>query len=185
MCNLINHKLLFMPQQKNNKLLTIVWLGLLTGTLDAILSIVLSYPPNLSQSYRFIASGFFGMSAFTANYMVFWGVLFHYIIASAFSVFFFLLYPNFKRVIKNKYILALIFGLIIWIVSTFAILPLSNIPDIKGVQKYPSQLSLIASIISIAGLSLCLGLPISLIANKYYRKINGKLITAVQSAVGR
>src|SRR5580704_6560730 len=162
-----------MPQVKNNKLFTFLWLCLLTGTLDGILSFILSYPTSPDLSYRYIASGLFGMAAFTANYMVFWGVLFHYLVASTFSAVFFLLYPNFKRVIKSKYILALIFGLIIWIVSTFGILPLSNVPDIKGIAKYPSQLNLIAAIISFAGLSLCLGLPISLIANKYYRKNTG------------
>jgi len=162
-----------MSQQKPQRLLTIIGLGLLTGTLDGILSFIFSYPANPAQSYRYIASGWFGMAAFTANYMVFWGVLFHYLIASAFTVTFFLLYPNFNRAIKNKYILALVFGLIIWIVSTFGILPLSNVPDIKGVAKYPSQLNLIAAIISFAGLSLCLGLPVSLIANKYYRKNAG------------
>ena len=159
-----------MSQQKNNKLLTIIGLCLLTGTLDAILSFLFSYPASPAQSYRYIASGLFGTVAFTANYMVFWGVLFHYLIASAFSFVFFLLYPNFKRAIKNKYVLAVVFGLIIWIVSTFGILPLSNVPDIKGVPKYPSQINLIAAIISFAGLSLCLGLPISLIANRYYQK---------------
>ncbi len=159
-----------MPQQKNNRLLTIILLCFLTGTLDGILSIIFSYPANLGLSYRYIASGLFGTAAFTANYMVFWGVLFHYLIASAFTVAFFLMYSNFKRVINNKYILALVFGLVIWIISTFGILPLSNVPDIKGVPKYPSQLNLLAAIISFAGLSLCLGLPISLIANKYYRK---------------
>ncbi len=167
-----------MPQQKNNKLLTIIWLGLLTGTLDAILSIILSYPANLGLSYRYIASGFFGTAAFTENYMVFWGVLFHYLIASAFSAVFFLLYPNIKRVINNKYILAPVFGMIIWIISTFVILPLSNVPDIKGVPKYPGQLNPIAAIISFAGLSLCLGIPITLIANNYYRKKNSNQITA-------
>jgi len=161
-----------MVHQKNKKLLTIIWLCLLTATLDGILSFIFSYPASPEQSYRYIASGWFGVTAFTANYMVFWGVLFHYLIASVFSIIFFLLYPNFKRVINNKYILAFVFGLIIWIISTFAILPLSNVPDIKGVPKYPSQINLIASIISFAGLSLCLGLPISLIANKYYRKNN-------------
>ncbi len=159
-----------MPQQKSNKLLITIGLGLLTGTLDAILSIILSYPANPAQSYSYIASGFFGMAAFTANYMVFWGVLFHYLIATAFSAVFFLFYPNIKRVINNKYILALVFGMIIWIISTFVILPLSNVPDIKGVPKYPSQINPVAAIISIAGLSLCLGLPISLIANNFYRK---------------
>jgi hypothetical protein len=159
-----------MPQLKNNRLLTIIWLCLLTGTLDGILSFLLSYPTSPALSYRYIASGLFGTTAFSANYMVFWGVLFHYLIASIFSIVFFLLYPNFKRVIKNKYILAFVFGLIIWIISTFAILPLSNVPEIKGVPKYPSQLNLIAAIISFTGLSICLGLPISLIANKYYRK---------------
>jgi hypothetical protein len=160
-----------MAQQKNNKLLAIISLCLLTGTLDGILSFIFSYPASPAQSYRYIASGLFGTAAFTANYMVFWGVLFHYLIASAFSAVFFLLYPNFRKVIENKYILAIVFGLIIWIISTFGILPLSNVPDIKGIAKYPSQLNSIAAIISFLGLSLCLGLPISLIANKYYRKI--------------
>jgi hypothetical protein len=159
-----------MPQKKNNLLLTILWLSLLTGTLDGILSFIFSYPANPEQSYRYIASGLFGTTAFTTNYMVFWGVLLHYMIASIFSAVFFLLYPNFKRVINNKYILAFVFGLIIWIVSTCAILPLSNVPDIKGVPKYPSHLNLVAAIISFIGLSLCLGFPISLIANKYHRK---------------
>src|SRR5579862_1642586 len=129
-----------MSQQKNNKLLTIIWLCLLTGTLDGILSFIFSYPASPAQSYRYIASGLFGTVAFTANYMIFWGVLFHYLIASAFSAVFFLLYPNFMRIINNKYVLALVFGLIIWIASTFVILPLSNVPDIKGIAKYPNQL---------------------------------------------
>ena len=159
-----------MPQQKNNKLLTIVWLSLLTGTLDGILSFIFSYPASPEQSYRYIASGLFGISAFTSNYMVFWGILFHYLIASVFSAVFFLLYPDYKKILNNKYILAFVFGLIIWIISTFGILPLSNVPDIKGVPKYPSQLNLITAIIGIAGLILCLGLPISLIANKHYRR---------------
>jgi hypothetical protein len=162
-----------MLRPKHNKIRTIIWLGLLTGTLDAILSFILSYPANLAQSYQYIASGLFGTVAFTANYMAFWGVLFHYLIASAFSAVFFLLYPNFKRIINNKYVLALVFGLIIWIASTFVILPLSNVPDIKGIAKYPNQLNLLAAIISFAGLSLCLGLPISLIGNNYYGKNPG------------
>jgi hypothetical protein len=162
-----------MSQQKNNKLLTIICFCLLTGTLDGLLSILYNYPVSPAQSYKYIATGLFGTTAFTANYMVLWGVLFHYLSASAFSTVFFLLYRNFKRVIKNKYILALVFGLIIWIISTFGILPFGNVPAIKGVAKYPSLLNLIAAIISFAGLSLCLDLLISLIASKCYRKNAG------------
>jgi len=162
-----------MSQRKNNKLLIIVWVSLLTGTLDGILSFIFSYPANPAQSYRYIASGWFGLVAFTGNYMVFWGIFFHYLIAAIFTTLFFLSYPNLKRVIKNKYLLGLVIGLMIWLVSTLVILPLSNVPDIKGVAKYPTQLNLIASIISILGLSLGLGLPISLIADKYYRKNTG------------
>ena len=159
-----------MSRQTTNMLLTILWLSLLTATLDGALSALLSYPASPEQSYRYIASGWFGVAAFTANYMVFWGVLFHILIASAFSASLFLLYPNFKNVIKNKYLLAFTFGLIIFTISTLGILPLSNVPDIKGVAKYPSQLSLTPALISVVGLSLCLGLPISLVAGKYYLK---------------
>lgn len=159
-----------MLQQKNNKLLGIIWFCLLTGTLDGILSLMFSYPASPDQSYRYMASGLFGTEAFKANYIVFWGVLFHYLIASVFCAVFFFLYPKFKRIINNKYILALVFCLTICIISTFGIFPLSNVPDIKGVPKYPSQLNLVLAIISLAGLSLCLGLPISLIAGHYFRK---------------
>jgi len=159
-----------MLKQDSHKLLTIIGLGLLTGTIDGIASIIFSYPVSPGQSFRYIASGLFGTVAFTANYMVFWGVLFHYLIAAAFSATFFLLYPNIKRIIKNKYIIGIAFGLIIWVVSTFAILPLSNVPDLKNVPKYPVHLNLTAAVISIAALSICLGFPISLIASRYYRK---------------
>jgi hypothetical protein len=148
----------------NTKLLIIVWLSLLTGTLDAIAAIIIGYPATPGQIFRYIASGLFGKAAFTGNHMIFWGVLFHYLIATTFSVVFFVLYPNFKRILKNKYVTGILYGFIIWVVMNMAVLPLSNVP------KQPGQVNLITVITSLLALIICIGLPVSLTVTKYYRK---------------
>jgi hypothetical protein len=155
-----------MSKPKSSKLSTIIWLSLLTGTLDAIAAIIISYPVAFGRIFRYIASGFFGKVAFTANYMIFWGLLFHYLIATVFTVVFFVAFPLFKSILKNKYLTGIIYGLIIWVVMNIIVLPLTNVP------KHPAtaHFSLLAAITSLAALVICVGLPISLVADRYYAK---------------
>ena len=154
-----------MPDPKERKLSAIIWLCFLTGTLDAIAAILISHKTSPAIIFQYIASGWFGQAAFSGGTaMVILGLVFHYLIASFFSIVFFLAYPGFAKVFRNKYLIALVFALIIWLVMNLGVLPLTNMP-IRNSDVDPL---LIAE--GLAALFLCLGLPVSLAANRYYRR---------------
>ncbi|HTD99653.1 MAG TPA: hypothetical protein VK668_10205 [Mucilaginibacter sp.] len=155
-----------MPKLSDNKLVPIAILGLLTGTLDAIAAIIISYPVAPAAIFKYIASGLFGGVAFTGSNMILWGILFHYIIATFFSAAFFSLHPQFRMLIKNKYFWGIIYGLLIWVVMNIAVLPLTNVP------KQPEQLhtNWMGIFKGMAVLIICLGLPISFVADRFYIK---------------
>ncbi|NNU33010.1 hypothetical protein HK413_00190 [Mucilaginibacter sp. S1162] len=77
---------------------TILWLGLVTGTLDAARAILFNLNLGPGVIFRFIASGMFGKAAFAGGpEMVIAGVVFHYLIAYLFTTSFYIWYPAFWR----------------------------------------------------------------------------------------
>lgn len=155
-----------MPKSKANKLYYIVVLGLVTGALDGIAALILSYPVGFSRIFRYIASGYFGPGAFTEDNMVLWGLLFHFFIATTFSLMLLELQPKFKMLTKNNYLLAILYGVLIWLVMKFAVLPLTNIPK----PPESAHFNVISELKEIIALVICLGLPITFVADKYYMK---------------
>ena len=155
-----------MSKPADNIILAIAGLGLLTGTLDAIAAVIISYPATWEQISRFIASGLFGDKAFTGSNMILWGVMIHYVIAFLFSAAFFALYPKFRMLAKNKYVLAIIYGLLIWVIMNLAVLPLTNIP------KHPRRdhINWWPIIKGMLALIICLGLPIAYLAERFYNR---------------
>jgi hypothetical protein len=149
---------------RNSKTLTILSLCLLTGTLDAIAALVIGHTTSFAPIFRYIASGWFGKEAFAGGTsMMLWGILFHYLIASVWSVLLFFLYPSFSGFLKSKYLTGIVFGVIIWLIMNRLILPLTHVP------KHTSPPTAHAIFNGILALILCVGLPIALVANKYYR----------------
>ncbi|WP_295712947.1 hypothetical protein [Mucilaginibacter sp.] len=152
------------PQQ-NDAILTILWLCFLTGTLDGIAAIIWNYFTNGSIHadiiFKFIASGVFGKAAFNGGAeMVLAGVIFHYLIAFLFTAVFYPLYPICDKLLRNKYLIAIFYGVITWLVMNLAVVPLSKI----GFHPIKVQVALTGIIILI----ICIGLPIALIADKKY-----------------
>jgi len=143
--------------------LNIGGLGLLTGTLDGLAAIAMNYKIGAVRIFRFIASGAFGRSPSAGSTeMVLWGIFFHYFIAFSFSATLFLLYPFFIRLLKNKYICAIVFALITYVITNLAIVPLSKI----GWRPLS-----IGSVLRDYGvLILTIGLPIALIADRFYAR---------------
>lgn len=148
---------------------TILLTGFVAGTLD-ILAAFTAYslifsnvsPLRILQS---IASGVFGQAAFAGGAQTaFFGLLFHYIIAFSWTVFFFLVFPYIPFLRKQKIIGGLIYGVFVWIMMNLVVLPLSN------VNRQPFTLSgvLIGAVI----LMLFIGLPISLLVHKHYASKN-------------
>jgi hypothetical protein len=175
-------------QQEQDMFKTISLTALLTGTLDitaaniqfyinthqgAALKLTGSEEPVSFLTYlthggpdrifRYIARAVFGSEASTGGtLMVIWGAVFHFMIAFLFTAFLFLIYPKVAKWIKNKFLIGFLYGLFIWAVMNLVIVPLSLI------NKFPSDLkqAIIAELI----LTFMIGLPVALIAHRYYSR---------------
>lgn len=149
---------------KRSTLRNILWIGLLAGTLDGLAALILNYKINPALIFRFIASGVFGKAAFAgAEEMIVAGVIFHYLIAYAFTVAFYLLYPFSYSVLKNKYVVAIVYGGIAWLIMNLVVVPLSKIG--------PHLIKPIDIITGVCILIICVGLPVALMADrKHFKK---------------
>jgi hypothetical protein len=154
------------PNPRSTIVRAIVLTWLLAGTLDitaAVLQYFLMTGKNPVVVFLYIASGVFGADAFAGGIpMAVVGGLFHYCIALVWALLFFLAYPRINILSRNKYVVGLLYGLFIWLIMNKVVLPLSN------VRLIPFDIGRAALAILI--LMLCVGLPISLSANRYYSK---------------
>lgn len=109
-----------------------------------------------------IASGVFG-ETIVVNKIVtaLIGVVFHYFIAYSFTTAYFLVYPHVKLLHHNKIINGLLYGIFVWLVMNFIVLPLSNV--------HHSPFKWIPATRGALILMFCIGLPISLFTSKYYK----------------
>lgn len=146
------------------KVRTILLAGLLVGTLDILSAFVDYYiasgkgPEGL---LRYIASGVFGMEAFTGpGLMAFWGLFFHYVIAYSLTVFFFWIYPKSKFMPAHPILTGILFGIFAWVVTAQMIVPLSNTPPVPFVLWKAFK--------AIAILIAMIGLPLSYITRKAF-----------------
>jgi hypothetical protein len=145
---------------------TVVGTGALAGVLDglaAIFNYMLSGGKDPGKVFQFIASGVFGKAAFAGGATtIAWGVFFHFVIAYAFTVFFFAIYPKFGLVTKNRIGVAIVYGLFVWCVMSLIVVPLSGTPKIPF---RPDKAAIAAAI-----LIVCIGLPLSLSAHRFYSR---------------
>ena len=137
---------------------------LIAGSLDIIAACTQAWfakstPPDIILKY--IASGVFGKDAFAGGTgMILSGLLFHFIIAFACTLVYFMLYPKIKLLHKHICISALFIALIAWAVTTRLIVPMSQIK--------PPPFNLTKALIAVSILYVCIGLPISYFAKRFY-----------------
>lgn len=151
-----------MEKQKRRRLLRwLLFTGFITGSIDALMAIVTNskIPPEII--FKYIASGVFGKLGFTnGGEMIIYGILFHFWIAFAWSVLFFILYRQLIHLLKFRILFILVTGLVIWAVMNLAVVPLS--------QANAAPMHFIGAVKNMAILIFAFGLPITLIADKYY-----------------
>ena len=140
---------------------------LVAGTLDMLAACTQFYLKRggspLPVISKYIAGGVFGAGAMKGGMdMILWGLLFHYLIALGCVLAFFFLYPNVKIMRANKWITAIVYGLLAWIVTTRIIVPLSMIK--------PGPFNLTNALIAIAILMCMIGIPTAFIIGKYFDK---------------
>ncbi len=154
------------PKKSPGVYITIISTGLLVGTLDglgATINYLISGRKDPGKLFQYISSGAFGKDAYSGGLpMVFSGILFHYTIAFLFTIFFYMVLPRIKWLSKNKLAGGMLYGIFIWLVMTFLVLPLTRIP--RGV------IHLKPALIGISILIIAIGIPLSYIANAYYSR---------------
>ncbi|MBA2760563.1 MAG: hypothetical protein H0U39_01120 [Segetibacter sp.] len=112
---------------------------------------------------KFVASGVFGKAAFSGgNKMIIAGLVLHYIIAFAFTIFFLWLFPKIKAFSKNRILTGIVYGIFIWIVMNLVVVPLSNI----GIGPF----TIVNALINVIILTVCIGIPLSFMASTFYKK---------------
>jgi len=141
--------------------------GILVGSFDILAAFLLvlirTGKLQVFNILKFIASGIFGKDAAAGGLkMVVVGFILHYTIAFIFTGLFFWLYPKMNLGSKNKWITGIVYGVLIWFLMNRIVLPLSN------VVHRPFSLS--NALINIGILIICIGIPLSLFARRFYRK---------------
>jgi len=138
---------------------------LVAGTLDILAAFTQFYiktgkgPAPIILKY--IATGVFGADAMKGGTgMMLWGLVFHFLIALGCVLAFFWLYPNVQIMRANKWITAVVYGLLAWVVTTRLIVPLSL------VKKSPFNLT--SALIAMGILICMIGIPVTFIIGRYY-----------------
>ena len=148
-----------------NRSVAILLTGFTAGILDiaaACIQFYINTGRGPGPVLRYIASGVFGKKAFAGatTGMAAWGLLFHFIIAFGLTFFYYLIYPRISWLAKQPVLAGILYGIFAWVVTTQLIVPLSRVNP----GPFDWQKALLAAAI----LVLCIGLPISLMANKHY-----------------
>ena len=144
--------------------------GFVAGTLDITAAMTQFYIKTGKDPVivlKYVASGVLGKTAMTGGLVeAICGLLFHYLIAFIFTLFFFWIYPKIKIMAANKWITGIVYGLFVWVVMNRVVVPLSR------VTQPPFKLS--AAIQAALILVFMIGLPITLIIGKYYTSIKDR-----------
>ncbi|MEK6781323.1 MAG: hypothetical protein AABY93_06435 [Bacteroidota bacterium] len=141
--------------------------SIIAGTLDALAAIIILANMNAVGVFQYIASGAFGEGAFSGGIaMTITGVVFHYFIATSFTALYFILYPHMQFLRKQKLVSGVLYGLFVWSVMNLIVVPMSN------TSKNPFSWG--RASLNMTILVVCIGLPISLLARKYYSSKNSQ-----------
>lgn len=139
--------------------------GFTAGILDitaAVIHFVVKTGKEPIIIFKYIASAVFGSSAFTSPGLLMppTGVLLHFIVAYLFTIIFFMIRKHFPATGKYPLVTGIIYGIAVWAIMNLIIVPMSNAPmqPLTIASAVPAALILI----------FCIGIPVSLIANKHY-----------------
>jgi len=144
---------------------TILLAGFIAGTLDILFAIIFLASGNAEAVFRYIARGALGEAAYQGGFeMILLGLVFHYIIAYCFTIGYFLVSPLFPFLHKQKIAVGLLYGVFVWAFMHFIVLPFTHNP--------PGPVTLKGAWKNIVILMFAVGLPVVIMAGKYYDEKN-------------
>jgi hypothetical protein len=139
--------------------------GLLAGVLDgagAVIVYLLRGGRTPARIFNYIASGVFGPAAMTGGTpIVIAGIGFHMLIAMGWTILFFLAARQFEVLRRHAIAAAVAYGIFVWVMMNRVVLPLSRV-------QMPATTTWNSIIVGALVLVVCVGLPISLGARRYF-----------------
>jgi hypothetical protein len=142
---------------------TILWIGLVAGTLDITENIVYNAFRRITpwRIFQYIASGLLGIHSFQMGWTsVGLGVAIHYTIALTWTAIFYIVATRFIALTRRPVLSGLIYGVVVYIVMNFLVLPLTAVPP------RPAAMTLVNRINAVLALMFCIGLPIALLVKR-------------------
>jgi len=155
-----------MPRQSAS--LTILWIGLVAGTLDITDNLIFNQFRGISPTrvFQYIASGLVGMKSFQIGLAsVALGVLIHYAIALFWTGVFYAASRKFAILIRRPVISGLVYGGVVYLIMNFVVVPLSRVPP------RPAAVTLASQINAVLALLLFIGLTISLLTRRSLTRV--------------
>jgi uncharacterized membrane protein YagU involved in acid resistance len=148
---------------KIKSLATILWIGLVAGTLDITDNLIFNQLRGITPRmvFQYIASGLIGVKAFRVGLAsVVLGVAIHYTIALIWTGVFYAASRKLAILSRRPVLSGLVYGGAIYLFMNFIILPLSRVPHPR------SAITLASRINGVLALLLFIGLPISLLMRR-------------------
>jgi hypothetical protein len=153
---------------RTKPLWTIFWIGLVAGTLDITENIVFNAFRGITpwRIFQFIAGGLLGRHSFQMGWTsVGLGVAIHFAIALMWTAIFYMAATKFIALTRRPVLSGLTYGVIVYVVMNFVVLPLSAIPP------RPAAVTLVSKVNAVLALMFCIGLPIALLTRNAARKV--------------
>jgi hypothetical protein len=147
------------PISKKIPLKRILTVAFIAGTLDGAAAVIFLAKFKFAATFKYIASAVFGKEAFSGGTeMILAGILFHYLIAFSFTLFYAFCVTKVKFLSTNKVVSGILYGLFVWAVMNLIVVPSTRIPQVD----FDAQRALLNAVI----LVFCIGLPISLLISR-------------------
>ncbi|MEJ7643552.1 MAG: hypothetical protein WKF87_03090 [Chryseolinea sp.] len=139
--------------------------GILAGSLDILAAFTHAYLAGGTTPVivlKYISSAVLGSDAFSGGTgVVFMGLIIHYLIALSWTLIFFLIYPKLPFLSKNPVLTGAIYGIFVWAMMGFVILPFTAVPK--------SQFNVSSALVGATILVLMIGMPNAFGARSFYR----------------
>jgi len=155
----------FLPQgcSASRVLLLVLRVGLIAGTLDIGENLIFNQLRGVTPSmvFHYIASGLIGSKAFEMGLAaVLLGVVVHYAIAMTWTGVYYAASRKFTVLIRHPVISGLFYGIVVYLIMNFLVLPLTGVPHAEKAVTLASRVN------GVLALMLCIGLTIALLLRR-------------------
>ncbi|HKS72985.1 MAG TPA: hypothetical protein VJQ82_07280 [Terriglobales bacterium] len=151
---------LAVPSSFGRAVWTVLWIGLIAGTLDIsdalIYSAIRGATPKMV--FQYIASGLVGMQSFQmGGASVVLGAAIHYAIALTWTAIFYIASRQIAVLRERPVISGIAYGAVVYVVMNYVVLPLTRVPPAKRPPTVAGRIN------AVAALLFCIGLTVSLL----------------------